>query len=194
MNTGAGHTLLIWISANRRSIEFVRVLEIFFPYSLQVNLAAGRMKIFLTYFSWRLDITIAILTQIASVYQYIYIFCQLIVLQTHPTSFPGQAPTDCPRDTSKVHIEEERNIITWSNEQASAQRMKCSNADHPDIHGHYRQAEVIHPHCHLDQSINIRIITSILMVKNWPFLRRMTSLLLITITFTFYKLYTLYKI
>ena len=24
--------------------------------------------------------------------------------------------------------------------------MKCSNADHPDIHGHYRQAQVIHRH------------------------------------------------
>ena len=57
-----------------------------------------------TYLWWTsLNVAIAIPIQITSVFQCLNIFCQLIALQTHPTSFPGQTPTDCPRDYSKVH-------------------------------------------------------------------------------------------
>ena len=42
----------------------------------------------------------------------------------------------------------ESRCLLQENNQAEAQRKKCSNADHPDIHGHYRQAKVTHLHHH----------------------------------------------
>ncbi|CAH0731178.1 unnamed protein product, partial [Brenthis ino] len=62
-----------------RSIDFTKVMQIFFPYSVQ----------------------------------------------THPTEFPGFDPNDCPRD---VKLEQ-------------ALKLKCNNALHPDLHGHYREAK-----------------------------------------------------
>ncbi|XP_034839008.1 alpha-1,6-mannosyl-glycoprotein 2-beta-N-acetylglucosaminyltransferase [Maniola hyperantus] len=62
-----------------RSIDFTKVMQIFFPYSVQ----------------------------------------------THPTEFPGMDPNDCPRD---VKLEQ-------------AIKLKCNNALHPDLHGHYREAK-----------------------------------------------------
>lgn len=46
-------------------------------------------------------------------------------IQTHPRSFPGTDPKDCPRDASFVE----------------ARRMKCKNYKHPDSYGHYREAK-----------------------------------------------------
>ncbi|XP_063987019.1 alpha-1,6-mannosyl-glycoprotein 2-beta-N-acetylglucosaminyltransferase isoform X5 [Diachasmimorpha longicaudata] len=46
-------------------------------------------------------------------------------IQTHPKSFPGEDPNDCPRNTNK--------------QQALA--LKCINAQHPDLYGHYREAK-----------------------------------------------------
>ncbi|XP_063545184.1 alpha-1,6-mannosyl-glycoprotein 2-beta-N-acetylglucosaminyltransferase isoform X3 [Cydia strobilella] len=46
-------------------------------------------------------------------------------IQTHPNEFPGVHPNDCPRDAKF--------------EQAI--KLKCNNALHPDLHGHYREAK-----------------------------------------------------
>lgn len=46
-------------------------------------------------------------------------------IQTHPHSFPGESPDDCPRDMKK--------------EEAMIKR--CTNMDHPDLYGHYREAK-----------------------------------------------------
>ncbi|XP_048002837.1 alpha-1,6-mannosyl-glycoprotein 2-beta-N-acetylglucosaminyltransferase isoform X2 [Leguminivora glycinivorella] len=46
-------------------------------------------------------------------------------IQTHPNEFPGVDPNDCPRDAKF--------------EQAI--KLKCNNALHPDLHGHYREAK-----------------------------------------------------
>ncbi|XP_026816319.1 alpha-1,6-mannosyl-glycoprotein 2-beta-N-acetylglucosaminyltransferase isoform X1 [Rhopalosiphum maidis] len=46
-------------------------------------------------------------------------------IQTHPVSFPGESPEDCPRDISK----------------SDAIKRKCINAMHPDQYGHYREAK-----------------------------------------------------
>ncbi|XP_050360165.1 alpha-1,6-mannosyl-glycoprotein 2-beta-N-acetylglucosaminyltransferase isoform X2 [Nymphalis io] len=62
-----------------RSIDFTKVMQIFYPYSVQ----------------------------------------------THPLEFPGMDPNDCPRDAKL--------------EQAL--KLKCNNALHPDLHGHYREAK-----------------------------------------------------
>ncbi|XP_072946612.1 alpha-1,6-mannosyl-glycoprotein 2-beta-N-acetylglucosaminyltransferase-like isoform X2 [Epargyreus clarus] len=62
-----------------RSIDFTKVMQIFYPYSIQ----------------------------------------------THPNEFPGVDPNDCPRDAKL--------------EQAI--KLKCNNALHPDLHGHYREAK-----------------------------------------------------
>ncbi|KPJ20220.1 Alpha-1,6-mannosyl-glycoprotein 2-beta-N-acetylglucosaminyltransferase [Papilio machaon] len=62
-----------------RSIDFTKVMQIFYPYSIQ----------------------------------------------THPNEFPGVDPNDCPRD---VRLEQ-------------AIKLKCNNAHHPDLHGHYREAK-----------------------------------------------------
>lgn len=62
------------------SVDFCRVAQIFFPYSLQV----------------------------------------------FPDTFPGESKDDCPRDASKE----------------KAQKLNCTNAEHPDSYGHYREAKV----------------------------------------------------
>ncbi|XP_023317641.1 alpha-1,6-mannosyl-glycoprotein 2-beta-N-acetylglucosaminyltransferase isoform X2 [Trichogramma pretiosum] len=46
-------------------------------------------------------------------------------IQTHPDTFPGESPNDCPRNIRK--------------EQAA--QMGCTNAQHPDLYGHYREAK-----------------------------------------------------
>jgi len=46
-------------------------------------------------------------------------------IQTHPDSFPGQSKGDCPRN---INYEQ-------------AQILKCTNANHPDLYGHYREAK-----------------------------------------------------
>ncbi|XP_066909468.1 alpha-1,6-mannosyl-glycoprotein 2-beta-N-acetylglucosaminyltransferase isoform X2 [Halyomorpha halys] len=46
-------------------------------------------------------------------------------IQTHPNTFPGQSKGDCPRDIN----------------YQQAQILKCTNADHPDLYGHYREAK-----------------------------------------------------
>ncbi|XP_076242139.1 alpha-1,6-mannosyl-glycoprotein 2-beta-N-acetylglucosaminyltransferase isoform X2 [Calliopsis andreniformis] len=46
-------------------------------------------------------------------------------IQTHPRSFPGEDPNDCPRNIRK--------------EQAL--NLGCINAKHPDLYGHYREAK-----------------------------------------------------
>ncbi|XP_075989674.1 alpha-1,6-mannosyl-glycoprotein 2-beta-N-acetylglucosaminyltransferase-like isoform X3 [Anticarsia gemmatalis] len=67
------------INALVRTIDFTKVMQIFYPYSIQ----------------------------------------------THPREFPGMDPNDCPRDAKF--------------EQAV--KLKCNNALHPDLHGHYREAK-----------------------------------------------------
>ncbi|KAF4517334.1 hypothetical protein B566_EDAN007287, partial [Ephemera danica] len=46
-------------------------------------------------------------------------------IQTHPAEFPGESPGDCPRNMKK--------------EQAL--KVHCINAEHPDLYGHYREAQ-----------------------------------------------------
>ncbi|XP_076631603.1 alpha-1,6-mannosyl-glycoprotein 2-beta-N-acetylglucosaminyltransferase isoform X1 [Colletes latitarsis] len=46
-------------------------------------------------------------------------------IQTHPRTFPGEDPNDCPRNIRK--------------EQALD--LGCINAKHPDLYGHYREAK-----------------------------------------------------
>ncbi|XP_039282321.1 alpha-1,6-mannosyl-glycoprotein 2-beta-N-acetylglucosaminyltransferase isoform X3 [Nilaparvata lugens] len=62
-----------------QSIDFAKVMQIFYPYSIQ----------------------------------------------THPNTFPGESPDDCPRD-----INYEQAVLR-----------KCTNALHPDLYGHYREAK-----------------------------------------------------
>nr|XP_018902859.1 PREDICTED: alpha-1,6-mannosyl-glycoprotein 2-beta-N-acetylglucosaminyltransferase-like isoform X1 [Bemisia tabaci] len=47
-------------------------------------------------------------------------------IQTHMNEFPGESPGDCPRNINK--------------EQAIANG--CTNALHPDLYGHYREAKI----------------------------------------------------
>jgi alpha-1,6-mannosyl-glycoprotein beta-1,2-N-acetylglucosaminyltransferase len=47
-------------------------------------------------------------------------------LQVYPDTFPGTSKNDCPRDSTK--------------EEAEA--MNCTNAEHPDSYGHYREAKI----------------------------------------------------
>ncbi|XP_050420996.1 alpha-1,6-mannosyl-glycoprotein 2-beta-N-acetylglucosaminyltransferase isoform X2 [Adelges cooleyi] len=46
-------------------------------------------------------------------------------IQTHPNTFPGESPEDCPRDILK----------------SDAIKRNCVNAMHPDQYGHYREAK-----------------------------------------------------
>jgi alpha-1,6-mannosyl-glycoprotein beta-1,2-N-acetylglucosaminyltransferase len=63
-----------------RSVDFCRVMQVFYPFSLQV----------------------------------------------YPDTFPGMSVEDCPRDSTR--------------EEALA--MNCTNAEHPDTYGHYREAKI----------------------------------------------------
>ncbi|CAG9577470.1 unnamed protein product [Danaus chrysippus] len=47
-------------------------------------------------------------------------------IQTHPNEFPGVDPNDCPRDAKLQQL---------------TIKLKCNNALHPDLHGHYREAK-----------------------------------------------------
>lgn len=47
-------------------------------------------------------------------------------IQLYPSEFPGQDPSDCPRDLSKDEAVE----------------TGCLNAKHPDSYGHYREASI----------------------------------------------------
>ncbi|XP_061751004.1 alpha-1,6-mannosyl-glycoprotein 2-beta-N-acetylglucosaminyltransferase [Nerophis ophidion] len=59
-------------------------------------------------------------------------FCKVLQIyfpfstQLFPTEFPGQDPRDCQRNTNREN----------------ARRSGCLNAEHPDVHGHYREAGV----------------------------------------------------
>jgi len=57
----------------------------------------------------------------AAVVQIFYPFS----IQTHPSTFPGEEPGDCPRDIKPD----------------KARSSSCTNAAWPDIHGHYREAK-----------------------------------------------------
>jgi len=46
-------------------------------------------------------------------------------LQTHPNTFPGESPKDCPRDLKPK----------------KSPSINCTNSEWPDIHGHYREAK-----------------------------------------------------
>lgn len=46
-------------------------------------------------------------------------------IQTHPLSFPGDDPNDCPRDITKKE----------------ALELDCNNKHHPDMYGHYRESK-----------------------------------------------------
>ncbi|OXA38128.1 alpha-1,6-mannosyl-glycoprotein 2-beta-N-acetylglucosaminyltransferase isoform X2 [Folsomia candida] len=69
-----------------QSIDFTRVMQIFYPFSIQLN----------------------------------------------PHRFPGESPDDCPRDMPV----------------AKAQAANCRNAQHPDVHGHFREASYTQPKHH----------------------------------------------
>ncbi|XP_024935689.1 alpha-1,6-mannosyl-glycoprotein 2-beta-N-acetylglucosaminyltransferase isoform X3 [Cephus cinctus] len=49
-------------------------------------------------------------------------------IQTHPRTFPGEDPNDCPRNIHKDQL-------------VNALNLKCINAKHPDLYGHYREAK-----------------------------------------------------
>ncbi|XP_077258102.1 alpha-1,6-mannosyl-glycoprotein 2-beta-N-acetylglucosaminyltransferase isoform X5 [Temnothorax americanus] len=53
-------------------------------------------------------------------------------IQTHPHTFPGEGPNDCPRNIRKEHL-------SFANRRAL--NLKCTNAKHPDLYGHYREAK-----------------------------------------------------
>ncbi|XP_064485239.1 alpha-1,6-mannosyl-glycoprotein 2-beta-N-acetylglucosaminyltransferase-like isoform X2 [Ornithodoros turicata] len=58
-------------------------------------------------------------------------FCKVMQIffenstQLYPFQFPGQDPRDCPRDTKPDY----------------ARKIKCLNADHPDVYMHYRESK-----------------------------------------------------
>lgn len=45
-------------------------------------------------------------------------------IQTHPKTFPGDDPKDCPRDATAIE----------------ARELQCNNQFHPDMYGHFREA------------------------------------------------------
>ena len=63
---------------------------------------------------------------------YLSIFIhQPIHFQTHPTSFPGQAPTDCPRDTSKVTCSSKSNSMKMNKEEQGSKRSHLKRYKYP---------------------------------------------------------------
>ncbi|RWS09928.1 alpha-1:6-mannosyl-glycoprotein 2-beta-N-acetylglucosaminyltransferase-like protein [Dinothrombium tinctorium] len=46
-------------------------------------------------------------------------------IQLFPNTFPGNDPSDCPRNIEKF----------------AAKEINCTNADHPDTYGHFREAK-----------------------------------------------------
>lgn len=87
-----------------QSVDFCRVMQIFYPYSIQ----------------------------------------------THPHTFPGEDPNDCPRNIKKerfVQLARGYNydviVMTFYRYSSSYSAMvkNCINAEHPDLYGHYREAK-----------------------------------------------------
>ncbi|XP_025988551.1 alpha-1,6-mannosyl-glycoprotein 2-beta-N-acetylglucosaminyltransferase isoform X2 [Solenopsis invicta] len=70
-------------------------------------------------------------------------------IQTHPHTFPGEGPNDCPRNIRK--------------EQAL--NLKCTNAKHPDLYGHYREAKFTQTKHHWWWKAN-RVFDQLAVTKN----------------------------
>jgi alpha-1,6-mannosyl-glycoprotein beta-1,2-N-acetylglucosaminyltransferase len=66
-------------------------------------------------------------------------------LQTHPHLFPGEAPNDCPRNVKKDEYAFTPSfrfeVCLFVKLFFRAIKMKCTNALHPDLYGHYREAK-----------------------------------------------------
>ncbi|XP_043267477.1 alpha-1,6-mannosyl-glycoprotein 2-beta-N-acetylglucosaminyltransferase isoform X2 [Venturia canescens] len=86
-----------------QSVDFCRVMQIFYPYSMQ----------------------------------------------THPNTFPGEDPNDCPRNIDKQQ----------------AANLKCINAQHPDLYGHYREAKFTQPKHHWWWKAN-RVFDQLVVTRN----------------------------
>lgn len=86
-----------------QSVDFCRVMQIFYPYSIQ----------------------------------------------THPYTFPGEDPNDCPRNIKKE----------------SALVKNCINAEHPDLYGHYREAKFTQTKHHWWWKAN-RVFDQLTVTKN----------------------------
>ncbi|XP_046750041.1 alpha-1,6-mannosyl-glycoprotein 2-beta-N-acetylglucosaminyltransferase isoform X1 [Diprion similis] len=86
-----------------QSVDFCRVMQIFYPYSIQ----------------------------------------------THPHTFPGEDPNDCPRNIKRE----------------SALVKKCINAEHPDLYGHYREAKFTQTKHHWWWKAN-RVFDQLTVTKN----------------------------
>ncbi|XP_011352250.1 alpha-1,6-mannosyl-glycoprotein 2-beta-N-acetylglucosaminyltransferase isoform X2 [Ooceraea biroi] len=70
-------------------------------------------------------------------------------IQTHPRTFPGEGANDCPRNIRK--------------EQAL--NLKCTNAKHPDLYGHYREAKFTQTKHHWWWKAN-RVFDQLLVTRN----------------------------
>nr|XP_034179719.1 alpha-1,6-mannosyl-glycoprotein 2-beta-N-acetylglucosaminyltransferase isoform X1 [Osmia lignaria]XP_034179720.1 alpha-1,6-mannosyl-glycoprotein 2-beta-N-acetylglucosaminyltransferase isoform X1 [Osmia lignaria]XP_034179721.1 alpha-1,6-mannosyl-glycoprotein 2-beta-N-acetylglucosaminyltransferase isoform X1 [Osmia lignaria]XP_034179722.1 alpha-1,6-mannosyl-glycoprotein 2-beta-N-acetylglucosaminyltransferase isoform X1 [Osmia lignaria]XP_034179723.1 alpha-1,6-mannosyl-glycoprotein 2-beta-N-ace len=57
-------------------------------------------------------------------------------IQTHPRSFPGEDPNDCPRNIRKEQVH-----VAVRASPCRALSLGCINAKHPDLYGHYREAK-----------------------------------------------------
>jgi len=71
-------------------------------------------------------------------------------LQTHPHSFPGESPKDCPRDA----------------DPKKARTLGCTNSKWPDIHGHYREAKFTQTKHHWWWKIN-RVFNGLKITKDF---------------------------
>ncbi|XP_050313561.1 alpha-1,6-mannosyl-glycoprotein 2-beta-N-acetylglucosaminyltransferase isoform X2 [Anthonomus grandis grandis] len=82
-------------------------------------------------------------------------FCKVIQIfypysiQTHPHEFPGEDPSDCPRDIKKD----------------KALQMKCNNALYPDLYGHYREAKFTQTKHHWWWKVN-RVFNQLEVTRN----------------------------
>ena len=70
-------------------------------------------------------------------------------IQTHPHEFPGESANDCPRNAKRDQ----------------AKRLKCTNADWPDLYGHYREAKFTQTKHHWWWKAN-RIFDQLRVTKN----------------------------
>ncbi|XP_065216010.1 alpha-1,6-mannosyl-glycoprotein 2-beta-N-acetylglucosaminyltransferase [Planococcus citri] len=71
-------------------------------------------------------------------------------IQTHPNEFPGESKNDCPRN---INIKE-------------AVERKCTNALHPDLYGHYREAKFTQTKHHWWWKAN-RVFNGLNITKNY---------------------------
>ncbi|XP_030748348.1 alpha-1,6-mannosyl-glycoprotein 2-beta-N-acetylglucosaminyltransferase isoform X1 [Sitophilus oryzae] len=82
-------------------------------------------------------------------------FCKVIQIfypysiQTHPHEFPGEDPSDCPRDMKKD----------------KALKVKCNNALYPDLYGHYREAKFTQTKHHWWWKVN-RVFNQLEVTRN----------------------------